>query len=398
MIKNIDRWMLLLMAMLLIACQSSDEDNSSPDDCYLDIYVYAPDRPIVTRGDAGEISPSDAEKKVNTLQIWVFKSGNGTLVGHLSATNPTYLNGSAGQEKYRMKVDKAFANAPEDVDVYVVANEASCGLSFGENTDRATLDAAVIGTIGDTDYFGTTTLVSEVPSGENGGLPMSAVLKNQPIHGSFPSLRIGTQDQMSILRLTRAVSKLRFVLCQNKNNDSGRTLVSIDAITLSEKQIPDKTWLMARETNGFTYSHGAISYVSESNKLLPKTNEVPDGIPSVEDPMIYQYETQKAQEYEDMINDAVTAENLKQIGLTYLRESDKQLTGTISYTYHENDANHSESIEFSMTAPGDFLRNHSWIVYIFYMGAKIHVHVVTNIGMKEWIPDENPDNKYVYNW
>jgi hypothetical protein len=387
MIKDIERWMLLLMAMLLIACQSSDEDNSSPDDCYLDIYVYAPDRPIVTRGDVGEVSPSDAEKKVNTLQIWVFKSGNGTLVGHLSATNPTYLNGSAGQEKYRMKVDKAFANAPENVDVYVIANAASCGLSFGENTDRATLDAAVIGTIGGTDYFGTTTLVATVPTG---GLPMSSVLKNQRIHGSFPALRIGTQDQMSTLRLTRAVSKLRFVLCQKGNNDSGRDLVRIDAISLSANQIPEKTWLIARETNGFTYNHGAINYVSSA---ISK-----DNIPSVNDPMIYQYETQKAQEYEDMINAAVTAGYLKQIGLTYLRESDKQLTGTITYIYSEGGNNHSESIDFSMAAPGDFLRNHSWIVYIYFMGAKIHVHVVTHIGMKEWTPDINVDNVYVYNW
>lgn len=395
MIKDIERWMLLLMAMLLIACQSSDEDNSSPDDCYLDIYVYAPDRPIVTRGDAGEISPSDAEKKVNTLQIWVFKSGNGTLVGHLSATNPTYLNGSAGQEKYRMKVDKAFANAPENVDVYVIANAASCGLSFGENTDRATLDAAVIGTIGGTDYFGTTTLVATVPTG---GLPMSSVLKNQRIHGSFPALRIGTQDQMSTLRLTRAVSKLRFVLCQNGNNDSGRNLVSIDGITLSGNQIPEQTSLMPGTTAYSRYMSDALTFVDESNKLFPKTETHPDGIPSVDDPMIYQYETQKAQDYEDMINAAVTAGNLKQIGLTYLRESDLQLTGTITYTYSENSANTQESIDFSMAAPGDFLRNHSWIVYIFYMGAKIHVHVVTHIGMKEWTPDINVDNVYVYNW
>lgn len=399
MIKNIDRWMLLLMAMLLIACQSSDEDNGSPDDCYLDIYVYAPGRPIVTRGDVGEVSPSDAEKKVNTLQIWVFKSGSGALVGHLSVTNPTYLNGSAGQEKYRMLVDKAFANAPEDVDVYVVANAASCGLSFDENTSRVTLDAAQIGT----GYFGTTNCYGQgdlIPEGRiaTNGLPMSAVAKNQPITGSFPALRIGSQDQMTILRLTRAVSKLRFVLCQNGNNDSGRNLVSIDGITLSGNQIPEQTSLMPGTTAYSRYMSDALTFVDESNKLFPKTETHPDGIPSVDDPMIYQYETQKAQDYEDMINAAVTAGNLKQIGLTYLRESDLQLTGTITYTYSENSANTQESIDFSMAAPGDFLRNHSWIVYIFYMGAKIHVHVVTHIGMKEWIPDPNDDNKYVYNW
>lgn len=389
--------MLLLVAVLLTACHSGDESgNSAEEDCYLEIYVYAPDRPIVTRGDVGEVKPADAESRVHTLQIWVFKSGNGNLVGYHEAT-PTYLNGTTGQEMYRMKVAKAFADAPEAVDVYVVANTASCGLTFSETTSRDDLDSAKIGketpVVGET-YFGPDEKVSAVPTG---GLPMSAVLKNQPIHGSFPALRIGTQNQMSILRLTRAVSKLRFVLCQIKNNTSDKKLESIDGISLSENQIPDNTWLIARETNGYTCSHGAINYLSSS---IAKAD-----IPEVDDPLTYVYATQTAQEYEDLIDAAINNEEdgvkkplLKEVGLTYLRESDKQLTGTIRYTIRYTTTEKPEEVTFSMAAPGDFLRNHSWIVYIYYLGKKIHVHVVTHIGMKSWTSDNNDDNLYIYNW
>lgn len=401
--RYIDRWMLLLLAVLLSACHSSDED-SSDQNCYLDIYVYAPDRPIVTRGDVGEVDPlsdSDgAEKTVHSLQIWVFKSNGGDKVGYLGVdatsaeyADPTFLN-KTGQQKYRMKVAKEFADHPEAVDVYVVANPSSCGLTLGKNTKRSELEAAKIGS----NYFGTTSLVSAVSS--DVGLPMSAVEKNQPIYGSFPSLRIGSETEMTTLKLTRAVSKLRFVLCRKDDTNSTKKLVSIDGIELYGGQIPEQTFLIPLTTNysSGSYSSDAIVYVNENNKLLPSVAEGDGGIKSVDDPLTYVYETQTAQEYENLINQAVSEGKLKQLGLTYLRESDLQLKGNINYTYSDGSTNKTVNTEFSMAAPGDFLRNHSWIIYIFYMDTKIHVQVVTDIGMKIWTPDGGEENVIVHNW
>ena len=384
--RYIDRWMLLLLAVLLSACHSSDED--SPDqDCYLDIHVYAPDRPIVTRGDVGEVPPSDEEeKKVHSLQIWVFKSNGGGEVGYLdvkpgSEADPTYLN-QTGQQTYRMKVTKEFADHPEAVDVYVVANAESCDLTFGEDTKRSDLDAAQIGK----NYFGTSTLVQKVP--EN-GLPMSAVEKNQPIYGSFPSLRIGKETEMTTLKLTRAVSKLRFVLCRKDDSNSTKKLVQINSISLNGNQIPDNTWLIAREASDYSQrTHSAIDYGGVEKSVIP----------IVDDPLIYAYETQTAQEYEELINDAVSKGELKQLGLTYLRESDLQFKGKINYTYKDGNTDKTVDTEFSMATPGDFLRNHSWIIYIFYMDTKIHVQMVTDIGMRSWIPDGRDESVIVYNW
>lgn len=434
--------MLLLMAMLLMACGGSEEENSSipeDEDCYLDIYVYAPDRPIVTRGDVGEIEiRAKEESEVHTLQIWVFKSNNGDPVGYLNAggndeaydvtgakiSDPSILN-EKGQQVYRMKVDKSFANNPEAVDVYVVANAASYISTTldGKNTTRAQLNNAKIGS----DYFGTTDLYGEADLASGGriatnGLPMSAVLKNQPIVGKFPTLRIGTESQIATLHLTRAVSKLRFVLCRIKEQQSStKTLTSINSIKLNGSMIPEETYLMPGTYNYSSYVSGDITFEDddfEEHKLLPGK------IPQVVNPLVYTYETQTAQDYENLIDAAVKPDldkliaygqaknidelknltaadlpQLKELGLTYLRESDMQLKGTITYTYKETNSvtDTQENVTFSMAAAGDFLRNHSWIIYIYYLDSKLYVLTVTHIGMRSW-GNGGAEEHSIYNW
>ena len=446
--------MLLLIAVLMTACVSGDSESDggvviSPetDDCYLDIYVYAPDRPIVTRAEVGPIEAiSEAESKIHSLQIWVFRHEDASTekaVGYLNP-DPVFLN-ETGYQKYQMLLDREFVMTLKPVDVYVVANAESVGLtSLGENTSRAELDAAVIGT----GYFGTTTLYGKDELTGNGkiatkGLPMSAVAEEQPIWGSFPHLRIGrTENETTILELTRAVSKLRFVLCQIKNQVETKTLESINEITLNGGLIPTETSLLPGTTS-YTgkYVTGnppsdAITYVGTGkdieklvHTLVANSPSTHKELPAVENPLVYAYETQNAQLYEDLINHAadkgeanlrwlnqygsdndvveLKADNLKatdlpqlmQLGLTYLRESDKQLTGTINYTYRTGESTTETKLAtFSMATPGDFLRNHSWIVYIYYMDSEIYTLTVTHIGMRRWNNDPNTENPIVYNW
>ena len=397
-------WMLLVIVLLTACSDHSGEGSDENGDCFLNIYVYAPGRPMLTRADVGDIAHREAvESKIHTLQIWVFKHNGGSFVGYLE-TEPAFLNETNGQEMFQMKVEKEFADHPVNVDVYVVANAGSCGLvdgenklTLGESTTRAELDAQMIGA----NYFGVSNLVSSVPAA---GLPMSGVEKDQPIYGSFPALRIGSQEKMTTVQLTRAVSKLRFVLCRIADGDS-KELVSIDEIQLNGEMIPTESYLMPVANPSYT----TIGYVSSP---INYGSVVGNTIPTVEDPMKYAYETQAAQDYEDMINEAIAGtykaaesdQPLKELGLTYLRESDKQLTGTIHYSVQpkgnedENKVDHTPSVTFSMASPGDFYRNRSWIIYVFYMDAKIHVLTVTDMGVKSWTSDNINDDKSVYNW
>ena len=394
-------WMLLVIVLLTACSDHSGESSDENDDCFLNIYVYAPGRPMLTRADVGDIAHREAvESEIHTLQIWVFKHNGGSFVGYLE-TEPAFLNETNGQEMFQMKVEKEFADHPENVDVYVVANAESVGLTLGRDTKRDDLDAAMIGE----GKFGVSSLVSSVPDQEGAeGLPMSGVKKDQPIYGSFPALRIGSQDKMTTVQLTRAVSKLRFVLCRIADGDS-KELVSIDEIQLNGEMIPTESYLMPVANPSYT----TIGYVSSP---INYGSVVGNTIPTVEDPMKYAYETQAAQDYEDMINEAIAGtykaaesdQPLKELGLTYLRESDKQLTGTIHYSVQskgnedENQVDHTPSVTFSMASPGDFYRNRSWIIYVFYMDAKIHVLTVTDMGVKSWTSDNINDDKSVYNW
>ena len=418
-VLDIEVWMLLMVAMLLTACSDhSGEGSDEKGDCFLNIYVYAPEHPMLTRADVGTIASRTAkEHEVKTLQIWVFKHRDGGLVGYLEA-KPTFLNETPGQEKFQIKVlDKVFADHPENVDVYVVANAGSCGLVFGKNaltldknTERTKLEKAMIGE----GSFGVNPLVSAVPKdAENNllGLPMSGVLKNQSIYGSYPTLRVGTQDAMATLQLIRAVSKLRFVICRKTEKENAKKkLVSIDKIQLDGSVIPDSSYLMPVEKPSYT----SVGYVSTP---IDYGSIAIEDIPAISNPMIYIYESQTAQEYEDLINGGIDktikvndvetpAPDLKEFGLTYFRESDKKLTGTITYTVQEREKvgegwtaweTKEKTATFSMVDKGDFLRNHSWIVYVFYMDATIYVLTVTNIGMKVWASG-NFEEREVYNW
>ncbi len=455
--RDIEMWMLLVIMLLTACSEHSEGGNEEKGDCFLNIYVYAPGHPMPTRADVGEITSKTADEyKVNSLQIWVFKHSDGSLVGYMPPTTPTFLNETDRQEMFRMEVSKEFADHPVNVDVYVVANAGSCSLTqggasltFTRTTTRAKLDSAKIAEssfgVGNgtfvANYDVSPSDVSPVSKVPSNGLPMSGVLKNQSIYGSYPTLRVGNQDAMATLQLTRAVSKLRFVLCQKKEKDTPKKkLVSIDGIQLNNGvtlgtscQIPTESYLMPVANPSYaTYVSGSINYGSLAI----------DAIPKVKDPMVYAYETQSAQDYEDLINHAadeelsrkdaniawlndygtnkeiaglqaanfsasILAENglswpqLKELGLTYLRESDKKLTGTIKYTVQELEDNvwvlKAKTATFSMANPGDFLRNRSWIVYVFYMDATIYTLTVTNIGMKSWGSGES-EEKSVYNW
>ena len=71
-------FLLPVLLTLFVSCSSDDQEEEP----MLSIYVYAPERPAVTRG---EIIPSDAEAKIHNLQIWVFRSSDPTrMVASLS--------------------------------------------------------------------------------------------------------------------------------------------------------------------------------------------------------------------------------------------------------------------------------------------------------------------------
>ena len=343
---------------------------------------------MVTRGDIGNVDPIEKESLINSLQIWVFEHGTENLVSYYQPETVSNLNDDKGVT-YQLNVSEAFAKADPKptVDVYVVANVKSenCGLSCDDKTTRATLEGAKIGS----SYFGLSSLVAEVP---DAGLPMSGVLRDVAVSGSAPVFKI------SSVKLTRAVSKLRFIFSRDKSGE----VVKISSITLGAElspenqetqipQIPTEEYLFLKADNSLY--HIGSTYENGGTELLPSDSPLRNDIKSNDDPLKYTYQSgQNAQDYENLIAAGVRDEKLSGVGPYYLRETDKQLSGVISYK--KGTSEDVYKAEFKMKAAGDFSRNHTWIIYAYYGVDGMKVVTVYSQNWTE-VSSESHD---VYNW
>ena len=373
--------------LVLCACSSGGSEPEvevKKQPTMLDIYVYAPDNPAITRSDNGSVAASDNEKKISSLHIWVFRHSDGTLMGYL---NPDVSGlSTTGNAKYQMLVPDEFVTTKPNVDVYVMANVTAdnCGLTvLDKNVTRSQLEGILIGHKDASDYYGLTltTLVTEAPTV---GLPMSGVLKNQPVYGEAPVLRIGTSENIAKLQLVRAVSKMRFIFSKFTDDTRVYTLTSI---SLNGSTMPKQEYLFLDGAYP-TYRYKVGSEV-ESGDLPLISNELTD-IKNCVDPSVYAYVSGDGREYETKINTAVSESEVSDLGRFYLRESDKKLTGAINYTV----GGEAKTATFSMKTEGDFSRNHTWIVYAYFMnGNLLNVNVV---DVKSWTSSSGSHE--VYNW
>lgn len=361
-------WVLALSCWLLAACSSSDGTaGGGPQNTMLSIYVYSPEHPMVIRGTEGNVNPLTGESAVNKLQIWVFESGTGNAVGYLETTETSSLNTTVDGVSYQIPVSDEFAQHKPAVDVIVLANVASdnSGCSFSRSSTREELLNAKMGE----GYFGLSTLTTSVPAS---GLPMSGMLKNQTVTGEAPVLRIGTVSQMATVSLVRVVSKLRFAFA----NTDGANTMSIQRITLAANTIPKEEYLL---------SQGRMSseYNTETAEMLPTPVTA---VQTVANPTVYLYINQESQDYENLINNA----ELTKVGPFYLRESDKRLEGKIYYKIGDEE----KEADFQMAAAGDFLRNHTWIVYAYHVGGGFLQ--LNTLYVKDWT--NLAKEHAVYNW
>lgn len=381
----------MLMLLLTVACASDPkevvEEPQPKEPSVLKIYVFAPDKPIVTRADIGDVDASADEAAINTLDVWVFETETKNPVGHVHLSNMTW----EGQKEVAIEVGDDFSERKPNVDIYVAANvtASNCGFSLARDASATDLTAASIGS----NYFGLTSPVTSVPIE---GLPMSGMLTGQPVTGIAPVLSAKT----NYVKLVRAVSKLRFIFSQSASNVLA---ISDLSIGLDRSALPTQEYLFLGGAYPEVKSHVGASYETASAVNLVE-GVTSDDIAKSIDPVQYVYDAEASetgQAYEDRINEGLKSEvdgegtvtksaELSELGRFYLRESDQKLKGTISYTF----GGQQKSKDFEMAAAGDFTRNHTWIVYGYFMGSgELVLHAV---DVKAWTLEE--DDHEIYNW
>lgn len=387
-----------LLLILLASCASYDKE-SQHEPAVLKIYVFAPDRPIVTRGDNGNvITPYEeiaaAESAIKSLSVWVFEHSDGKIVGYINSTTEQL---SSGQATLTMEVSDDFASRKPNVDVYVMANvtNANCGLTLNGSTSRADLDAALIGS----SYYGLSSLVTPdvITADGYAGLPMSGVKKDLPVFGDAPVFGAGYENTLYNVKLVRAVSKVQFVFTAIDDIDETHKH-TVESITLNADMIPTTENLFLNDAysaeGGSGYRYKVGSSYNESVATLMNTQKEINKCATTNSPDDYVYKTQTGQAYETLIKSGIANGDLTPAGTYYLRESDKNIKGTITY-----DTN--KTATFQLVTPeedfvqGDFGRNHTWIVY-GYFTEKLGIMTVY-IKVKKW-EDKDPLDHIIYNW
>ena len=381
------KWTRIISAFLLTVLAAAGcfrDQLIYPDNAtYLTVRIFVP-HTVVTKGETGYEPATEAERTVSSLQIWVFRAGATAATGLVGyrmlegdALAATGLN--AGHEtRFTIPVaDDFIQESPRpNVDVYAVVNGASAGFTIDKfssaNGDWSKVSPTDLkGFVLSGDCFGVNTLTTALNLPAT-GLPMAGLSTNQPVTGDYPVLSVST------LTVTRAVSKLRFIFCQMSENGTSVDEFHITNITLTG-QIGAQEKLFTEQTYaGHTYETGlfdigSAGYVSLS-KAFPADGALPSTLANNPRPGDYLYVSgMSAEAYESLIQAGINDGVLTPWGLTYLRETDKQISGAITYTVGTGASLQTKTANFTMEAEGDFVRNHSWTVYGYFIGGRLVV-------------------------
>lgn len=405
--KSLISWLLMsLLLVCLTACSSSDDQyqevnpeaangESAPEKAAtkLYIYVYSPEVPEVTRAATydGDVNEVGNEASVYSIQIWVFTHTSHKLIGYYAPTSTPGLSKDTPYDLLQLTIDDHYAETPEaereNVDVYVLGNVTpeTCNVTLDENTTSEQLEAAIMAKT-TLDPFGVTSPVRSVP--QDVGLPMSGVLRNQPVTGSAPVLRLDEGGEIATVMLRRIVSKLRFAF----SKEEGSEALHINSIKLNSEMIPMSEYIFMSEAEPYDRHTCHIKTADGYDETVSELLDEPlDDVAENELPVYYawRHEELTPAEYESRIDNAARDGYLTQ-RVFYLRESDKLLTGTIKYQIGEGE---EQTATFRMVDEGGFSRNHVWTVYAYQAHARLHLVVA---DVTPWNPTMF-DYEF-YNW
>ena len=354
---------------LVVSCTESGESTSEDVHTFLTIHIETPENG--TRADEGPVDGNGtSENGLYQTYIWVFDSSvtsdDAAPVGSFNYN----LNG-ATSTTVQVGIDPDVISRAPNLDVFVVANVESIPSAYyymgpdNPPITRGRLKDMVFGklTINSNHYddFGTSAPTNALVSGK--GIPMSQYALNQKVINS------GVLDRPVNLALQRAVSKIRFVFARHQEVDD----VKILGYTLNEGIIPDRqyvfpalstAWNTPHLPDGVGYNVSTMSYSNtlSSENILP--TDKPEQLTfRYTDGSDFDKSSETAQDYVVRLEQAfINHKPSLSYGLTYLRETDKKLSGTIRYQLGSDEY----TAAFEMKDEGDFTRNHEYIVYAYF--------------------------------
>lgn len=363
----------LLLTLILTSCMSDGYTDTAAEksDTYINLNVSTPTaqaranataNPAGTSGTLGqnETSPSPTEEeKIYSIRVWAFKSGSAETAAPIGFKAETGLN-ETGSHQVSMKLLRKAAGDLENIDLFILLNAESIGVLNDNNCNRMTRKDLKAVTFNsnfgiNTDGSPQATAVSAT------GLPISRVITNINVKSNIADNAAEAAAKPVSVPLVRAVSKLHFFFARKTGKDTESVTVTKievngETLTAASPVFPEAATNAEKDTKGLTGSLTGLSYL---NKNLIFGSIATDKINPVDDPKAYIRNTgEKAQDYMTRLSKDVL-EGCR----SYLRETDKTITGKICFKSNASLA--ERSVEFKIT---DAYRNHELVVYGYFSG------------------------------
>ena len=372
----------LLMLSTMASC--SDQDSQAPatgDEAYLNLSFSTASTTTSRASRAGDIGKDDetqanpnAESDIHSIKVWVFKSGAGPNDNPIAykEDNPT-VGGTTANGTYTLNLRflrKINGEELKNIDLYILANSESTNMADKLKVkDLRSITRADLQGVTFDNPFGITTegkaQTTEVPTGK--GLPISRAITNIAIADHVADTEAGAKNKGISIPLVRAVSKLHFYFARKTGEDAMTENVKVTRIEIDGNTFPTESYVFPDEEDytkadankaATSNKYGTPSYVSTLLKLDGVANT---GIKAVTDPLAYKrVPGENAQTYMNRMNNEIGGHNL-----SYLRETNKPITGKIYYQLAEGGSVKSQ--EFTIPSSGNAIRNRELVVYGYFL-------------------------------
>lgn len=372
----------LLMLSTMASC--SDQDSQAPatgDEAYLNLSFSTASATTSRASRAGNIGNDEtqanptAESDIHSIKVWVFKSGTGASANPIAykEDTPSAVDGKPVNGNYTLNLRflrKINGEELKNIDLYILANSESTNMADKLNgKDFRSITRADLQGVTFDNPFGITAegkaQTTEVPNGK--GLPISRAITNIELAKHVADTEIEAKDKGISIPLVRAVSKLHFYFARTADADALTENVKVTKIEIDGNTFPTESYVFPDEEDYATADankaatsnkYGTPSYVSTLLKLDGVENAK---IKAVADPLAYQRgSSETAQAYMDRMNKDIGGHNL-----SYLRETNKSITGKIYYQLAEGGIEKSQ--EFTIPSSGNAIRNRELVVYGYFL-------------------------------
>lgn len=372
----------LLMLSTMASC--SDQDSQAPatgDEAYLNLSFSTASNTTSRASRAEDIGNNEtqanptAESDIHSIKVWVFKSETGASANPIAykEDTPSAVDGKPVNGNYTLNLRflrKINGEELKNIDLYILANSESTNMADKlKGKDLRSITRADLQKVTFDDPFGITAegkaQTTEVPNGK--GLPISRAITNIEIAKHVADTEIEAKDKGISIPLVRAVSKLHFYFARKTGEDAMTENVKVTRIEIDENIFPTASYVFPDEEDYATADankaatsnkYGTPSYVPTLLKLDGVENAQ---IKAVADPLAYQRgSSETAQAYMDRMNKDIGGHNL-----SYLRETNKSITGKIYYQLAEGGIEKSQ--EFTIPSSGNAIRNRELVVYGYFL-------------------------------